>query len=157
MGTIGDIMDGITPLPEPSQSIIDALESRRVLSYETTAQVVEQWEKLLGRISICRGSLTLHQNGQGAMTRKGDLLEIHMDVDPLGNSDEEGFMYASFSKGGTARIATFCGDVVDEKRLESFLGFEGTWEEVTRKIIELNDLVVAENTPPPVPDDLQEE
>jgi hypothetical protein len=148
------IMDGIMPLPEPSQSILDALEKQQALSYAAAVQIVEQWQKLLMGISICRGSYTLHQNGRGGMTREGDLLEIHMDVDPLGDSDEEGFMYASFSKGGIARIANFCGDAVDEKRFVAFLGFEGTWEEVVRKIIELNDFVVAENTPPPIPGDL---
>ena len=156
MGTLGNIMNSITLLPEPSQAILDALENKQTLSYAAAVQTVEQWQKLIMDISICRASYTLHQNGRGMMTREGDLLEIHMDVDPLGDSDERGFMYASFSKGSeiTARIASSCGDAVNEKRFATFLGFEGTWKEVVRKIIELDNLVISENIPPQIPGNL---
>ncbi|HWQ59555.1 MAG TPA: hypothetical protein VN420_00190 [Candidatus Fimivivens sp.] len=154
-------MDGITPLPEPSQAIIDAMERQQKLAYETVVNTVKKWEELLAGNSICAGSFTFQDGSH--MLEQDELLRIHMCLDLLGDSYDRLMLSASFHKGGTAWIdGEFFSDETRMKnpdiyeRYANFLGFEGTWEEVARKIIELDDFVVAENTPPPIPDDLQE-
>lgn len=163
MGTLGDIMDGITPLPEPSQAIIDAMERREKLAYETVVNTVKKWEELLAGNSIAAGSFPFYEADDPDYQKENELLGIHMCLDLLGDSYDRLMLSASFHKGGTAWIdGEFFSDETRMKnpdiyeRYAAFLGFEGTWEEVARKIFELNDFVVAENTPPPIPDDLQE-
>ncbi|NTV44372.1 MAG: hypothetical protein HGA67_01595 [Candidatus Yonathbacteria bacterium] len=155
-------MDDIMfPLPEPSQKIIDAMVKQQKLAYETVVNNVKKWEELLTNNSISAGSFTLHEDGLD-MLEQNELLKVHMCLDLLGDSHDRLMLSASFHKGGTAWIDSgFFSDETRKKnpdvyeRYANFLGFEGTWEEVARKIFELNDFVVAENTPPPIPDDLQ--
>lgn len=155
------IMDNIMPLPEPSQAIIDSMlnaaKKRQELDYAAMIALVEKWKELLMNLPANVSFLTRYENGS-ELTYEDTLLEMHMDLEPLGNvSKGLNFLGVSFNKGGVASTWDCEVDDVILKRYERFFGFEGTWEEVARKMIEIADLVAAENTPPPIPDDLQQE
>jgi hypothetical protein len=149
-------------MSKPSQILIAAAENQRAFNYTQECAVVEAWETALTSNAISAGSFTLHRDGQ-SVVNQGNLMEIHMCLDPFANSHDHLMLAAAFRKGDTAYIDDwFFSDERKEKepalceRYAEFLGFEGTWEEVGLKIIELNDFVVLENTPPPMPDLLRE-
>jgi hypothetical protein len=155
------IMDGVMPLPEPSQAIIDSVINaamrQQELDYTAMIALVERWKELLAKIYIVKHVFTLHENKE--MMRENDLMTVWVELDPLAaeGTDQDCVLIASFHKGGMARVDYMLNESKEIlARYESFLSVEGTWEDVAQKIIELNDLVVAENTPPPIPDSLQE-
>jgi len=155
------IMDDIMPLPEPSQAIIDAIQKKSEFDYRRQCAAVEAWEDLLASTSIGAGSFVLHREGPSSLFQ-GNLMEIHLCLDPFADSHEHLMLAAFFRKGGAACIDDwfFSGERKEKEpalyeRYAEFFGFEGTWEQVGLKIVELNDLIVAENTPPPIPDDLE--
>lgn len=155
------IMDNIVPLPEPSQAIIDsvinAATRQQELDFTAIIALVEKWKELLAKIHIVNDVFTIHDNKE-MMGKENDLMTVWAGLDPLApHTHEECVIIASFHKGGTASIDLMLNETKEiEERYDSFLAVKGTWEEVARKILELNDLVVAENTPPPIPDSLRE-
>ncbi len=90
-------------------------------------------------------------------------MEFHFGLDLLDESNEHLLLAVYFRKGGTAYITDdFFSRETREKnpnlyeQYENFLGFEGSWEEVGLKIIELNNFAVSQNTIPPIPDAMRE-
>ncbi len=155
------IMDNIMPLPEPSQSIIDSVINSTMKQQEADLAaiiaLVEKWKELLAKICTVKHVFTLHENKE--MMGENDLMTVWVELDPLAaeGADQDCVLIASFHKGGTASVDCMLNESKEILgRYGSFLSVEGTWEEVARKIIELNDLVVIENTPPPIPDSLRD-
>jgi hypothetical protein len=145
-----DIMNDIAQLPKSSKVILDTEKNRHTLFYNRGVRAVEQWEKVLLGISISKGSLTRHREGLaltcGESTEGDILLEIHMDLDPSGTSDEANYLAARFKSDGTADFMESFSDDVIRKRYGKFFGFTGTWEDTARKMFELNDFVAANNS-----------
>ncbi len=124
-------------------------------SHEISA--LEEWADLLDSISIGSGSFLPHRDGFETVTT-GNLMDFHMCLDFLPEADDLLMLAAYFRKGNAASIdSEFFGDEnrASNKSLHdlysNFLGFTGTWEEVTLKIIELNNFVISQNTIPPIP------
>ncbi len=145
-------------ISKPLQEFIEAAEAQRAFNYQQERTVVEAWETVLTSNAIRAGSFTLHRDGRNVVNQ-GNLMEIHMCLDPFADSHDHLMLAAYFRKGGTACIDDwfFSGERREKEpalygRYAKFLGFEGAWEEVGLRIIELNDFVVEENTPPPIPD-----
>ncbi len=156
------IVDNIMPLPEPSQAIIDSVVNaatrREELGFAAALALVEKWKELLKMISIVKYVFTIHENKE-MMREENYLMTVWIGLDPLAaeGTDQDCVLIASFHKGGTASVDYMLNESKEILgRYGSFLSVEGTWEEVAWKIIELNDLVIAENTPPPIPDSLRE-
>ncbi|HTH93000.1 MAG TPA: hypothetical protein VL576_00780 [Candidatus Paceibacterota bacterium] len=88
------------------------------------------------------------------------IFNIHSDITP--EADTTVFVVINFKDKNVAEIGKEVYNFDNEsgapedllQKISPTLGFKGTWEEVTRKWIELKAIVAANSNIPPVPDDL---
>lgn len=165
-------------MKKPSDSIIDSINSgASEFDYYENKKILEEWCLLLSRLSMFDLGYTSTQENIGnerwfvGTDDIGDwdqpeqlseqLFTFTLNLDPLSESDLQ--LWIVFEKNNTAyfqdNFTIISNEEIDNpltKHFMDFLGFKGTWEEVARKTVELNNLAASINKIPPIPDVLRE-
>lgn len=135
---------------EPSEKLRHAVASANTLDIK----LIRQWVELLLKIPICTGGDTLIAMLHDILDDSSFCLvndftfRINLDVDPY-TSKDLATVDCTFYPDHTAKIALESSDDGRAKHLEGkgFLGFEGPWEEVALKMVEMNNFLTP--TAPP--------
>ena len=157
-------------MKNPSASVVASVDNASSFNRSENEAILSKWCHLLYNLSIYRGGFTVvsgikffDQLSVEDLPTSETLISFHADLDPLAEQSHW-LLDINFEKDNKAYIADctfgFGSNREDEEaaktRFADFLGFNGTWEEVILKTVELNNFVVSISAIPPIPDSLRE-
>jgi hypothetical protein len=163
-------------MEKPSDSIIKSIASEvSNFDYHTNVGIMEEWCLLFNKLSILDIILpNVPLNDSIECCSEDDdpdpdiPFNVILDLDLFSSDFSRWCLSAVFRNNNEAYIGdcTWCTssdrtkdeeyEKIAKNTFSDFLGFKGTWEEVTLKLMALNNLMVSVNTIPAIPKSLQE-